>query len=269
MGNSRQSVGLTPRCIYCRETKPIEQFNREHVVPDAFGKFDGNLVLNGVVCWACNQYFGDSLDRRIARDTIEGLDRYEHGVRRPDTRTAIGRFGVMRASVDGGFYDGAQVWWGPKDDDPGRLVLFPFPQVGIADDTGHQIWFPAEEIPNRHELAAHGFAPGTPITIKLFGVSGEAAQAALGAKGFVLSPLETLDDPNAGEDVDIHITGTIDRTVMRGIAKIAFNYLAFQFGEVAAMPQFDAVREFIRYDAADGANPVHLAKGDMVAGLPA
>lgn len=35
-------------CIYCLEKKPDDQFNREHVVPEAFGKFtDSGLSLKG------------------------------------------------------------------------------------------------------------------------------------------------------------------------------------------------------------------------------
>jgi len=39
------------RCIWCLETKPESAFNREHVIPEAFGKFENNLVLNRQRFW--------------------------------------------------------------------------------------------------------------------------------------------------------------------------------------------------------------------------
>ena len=33
------------RCIHCLAEKPDSSFNREHVLPEAFGTFEGNLVL--------------------------------------------------------------------------------------------------------------------------------------------------------------------------------------------------------------------------------
>jgi hypothetical protein len=73
----------TSTCLYCRETKDANVFNREHVLPEAFGKYEGNFVLKGVVCEACNTYFANHLDIKLARDSIEGLDRYREDRVRP------------------------------------------------------------------------------------------------------------------------------------------------------------------------------------------
>lgn len=42
-------------CIYCMEEKGKALFNRDHVIPEAFGTFDDYLVLTSV-CQACNQF---------------------------------------------------------------------------------------------------------------------------------------------------------------------------------------------------------------------
>jgi hypothetical protein len=71
-------------CIYCRTTRPNREFDREHVLPAAFGAFKDSLVLHHAVCKLCNSYFGRTIDRRLARESIEGLERYQFGVKPPE-----------------------------------------------------------------------------------------------------------------------------------------------------------------------------------------
>lgn len=74
---------MSRTCIYCREVKPPEAFDREHVLPQAFGTFTrDNLVLD-CVCRDCNGLFGRTIDQKLARDTVEGLERYRQGLRSP------------------------------------------------------------------------------------------------------------------------------------------------------------------------------------------
>lgn len=255
-----------PKCLYCHEVKNASAFNREHVVPEAFGTFEHNMVLQQVVCEACNTYFGSHLDVRLARDSIEGLDRYEHGVKRPRATTMFGRAGLLRARVnDGGFYQGAQVWWGPSGDGK-NLVLRPVPQCGVSDESGKQVWFEVDKLPARSDL--EDFGQGVPLTLKPFGADFAEVEALLKEKGYAPSPLEQLGSPPPGP-IDIHITGTIDRVLMRSIAKVAFNYLAYHYEGIARMEQFDAIRRYIRYDIVPSASPVSLSAGEFLAGLPA
>ena len=50
-------------CIYCLKLKAPQQFNRDHVVPELFGKFRHNLVLHRAVCTACNSTLGEETQR--------------------------------------------------------------------------------------------------------------------------------------------------------------------------------------------------------------
>ena len=257
-----------PKCLYCHEVKEADAFNRERVIPEAFGGFEENMVLKLVVCETCNTYFANHLELRLARDSIEGLDRYEHGIKSPTSETTFGRAALLRARVnDGGFYHGAQVWWGPSDDGKG-LVLRPVPQYGVSDDSGKQIWFEFDKLPARSELEAHGFARGVPLTLKPFGVGPTEAEVQLRGTGYSPSPMEQFGSPPA-EPIDVHIRGVIDRVLMRCIAKIAFNYLAYHYEGIARMEQFDATRQYIRYDVAQSTSPVSLSSDEFLAGLPA
>jgi hypothetical protein len=55
----------------------------EHVLSEAFGKFEEPLKLRYCVCQDCNQYFGDQLELRFARGAFEGMLRYQKSVRQP------------------------------------------------------------------------------------------------------------------------------------------------------------------------------------------
>jgi hypothetical protein len=84
------------KCIYCLENKPEDSFTKaEHVIPQSFGLFQDNFTLNQqhnkTVCNDCNQYFGDNLEIALARDTVEGLSRYEHGIRSPKDFKSLGK----------------------------------------------------------------------------------------------------------------------------------------------------------------------------------
>ena len=53
-----------PTCIYCRATGVV--FDRDHVIPEAFGMFENNFVLT-CVCKSCNKFFGDELELVLGR----------------------------------------------------------------------------------------------------------------------------------------------------------------------------------------------------------
>lgn len=71
----------TRTCIYCFEEKTFVRgeggdFNKEHVVPEAFAKVNDSLTLVGSVCTQCNKYFGEKLDPILARGTVEAVHRF-------------------------------------------------------------------------------------------------------------------------------------------------------------------------------------------------
>lgn len=72
-------------CIYCLRELPKSKFNREHVIPEAFGKFKDNFVLHNTVCEDCNQHFGDNLDLILGRGSFEALQRIEEEIKSPES----------------------------------------------------------------------------------------------------------------------------------------------------------------------------------------
>jgi hypothetical protein len=67
------------RCIFC--LRQGVEFNREHIIPKGFGRFGGKTPIftkaDEIVCKECNQTFGDDIDRRLCRQTVEGLKRIQ------------------------------------------------------------------------------------------------------------------------------------------------------------------------------------------------
>lgn len=247
--------------------KDVTRFNREHVVPESFGRFQKNFVLKNVVCSDCNDYFGRTLDLKLARESIEGLERYQIGTKSPAKETRFGLSEALTARInDGGFHDGARVYWGPSSGQ-GRLVLLPFPQYGVSDGR-ETTWFAGDALPARQDLPKYGFDLAREITVKPFGIEQELARAQLGSLGYRTS-LEQLGETTAGAEVGIRLSGSIDRTLRRAVAKITFNYLAFHYPAIATMEQFSTLRRYVRYDEILGADPVTLSSQPLVAGTTA
>lgn len=255
-----------PTCLYCLKDKPVAEFNREHVVPEAFGKFEDNFVLHETVCADCNSYFGNTLDLKLGRYSIEGLDRYDADVRRPDAKTRFGGTPTLSARInDGGFADGAEVYWAAAADGS-RLVLHLYPQFGVTDGV-RTVWFRSEELPQRNDLSSHGFAEEAAISVKTVGMAADFAHGLLAAKGYNTSRPEVAGGTREGEEIDIRISGQVDRVLRRAIAKIACNYLAHEYPAIAAMPQTLAVRQFVRYGTPEDFNPIALSPKPLVAGV--
>lgn len=107
------------------------------------------------------------------------------------------------------------------------------------------------------------------ISVKCVGMPAESAQEQLSAKGYNTSKPEIAGGTSAGDELDIRISGQIDRVLRRAVAKIACNYLAHQFPAVARMPQTLAARRFVRYGLPEDFEPVALSPTAMVVGATA
>src|ERR1700733_12300571 len=73
------------KCIYCLQGKPPEEFNKEHVLGQAWGNFKRSSALPATtldcVCASCNDAFGRTFELLTARGSFEGLTRYSDGLR--------------------------------------------------------------------------------------------------------------------------------------------------------------------------------------------
>ena len=141
-----------PECIYCREEKADSAFNREHVVPESFGKFRSNLTLLKCVCTDCNSLFGRELDRLLARGSMEGLLRYSYGVKPLSDAEDFVQESITVSLSTADEWNGFKAQLRPV---PNDFEVVPVPQVGIRRlSTGTWQYIVEEELDS--ELQAAG-----------------------------------------------------------------------------------------------------------------
>jgi hypothetical protein len=235
------------KCIYCLKNLTVGSFKgREHVIPQAFGKFHPeNLVLHKMVCDECNTYLGKNVDRFLARDTLEGVERYRHGCkpgRIPHERSRV------KSQVATGEFEGAHVIEMPPDDEHAEDIGLSFYlQVGFYN-THLDKWrfFKVDEIPDKDELVKNGYSVEK---YKYIGNDDELEYlfSVLHEKGY---PVSDIGEKNRfGGKMVVEMEITIDRLIARAIGKICFNYLAWKTDlDFVLNSSFDPIRTFIRND---------------------
>ena len=263
MRTSRWWQRLTPRhtstlssekfmmhCIYCTEEKPVSSFRkREHVIPQAFGRFaPDNLILKGSVCDDCNQFFGNEIELFLCRDTFESMERLRHGMKPKEPLRNRRR---LKSKVIDGQFKGAIV----REKDlgkSGRINVERVVQAGFYHtQRGEYDFFEPKDIPSAEALIQDGYAIKN-VKILLIAKDGEELEnltSKLNELGFALdsSKTELIEQEPHEEIVPIETNLTLDRTIMRGFCKIAFNYLAYVAGNNFVLsPDFDPIRRYIR-----------------------
>ncbi len=243
-------------CIYCLEPKANDQFNREHVIPEAFGKFDSqsqkNLVLD-CVCTDCNTEFSKTIELKFGRDSIEGIDRYSSGMKPTSEFKSLGRKSTTVVEFKEGPNAGLRGHLCANPTNAPELRAKSFPYIGFAQERveeGRIRWFTLDAVPPKSELEQYGFVRGQVLLVHTREMAWEDARNLLTSKGYAPLP----DDPETtmppeGETFEMTTIVTIGRLEQRAVAKIALNYLAAVAGSgFARAPQFREVRNFVRHD---------------------
>jgi HNH endonuclease len=236
-----------PSCIYCGDERDATGFkSREHVLPDAFGRFSGALTLTDpVVCDACNAEFSRTLDIYLARDTPIGLARYLFGQKKPDEYKHLGRRATLHHRIDEGRLAGAAVTFAPGEE---ILDVRPLPQIGFgATPDGPFQWFLCSALPSKEQIRIL-VESGRRYVEFLEVLDMDGMLGTLSGLGLKIDDArETAPAGSRG----VHRTETsalLTQMFGRAIAKIGMNYLASQHGAaVARMAAFDAVRRYIRF----------------------
>jgi len=228
------------RCIWCTQKKPEEEFNREHVVPEAFGTFEQNFTLVHVVCAACNGFFSRELEPWLTRDSLEGFERYNYGQKPTTDFKSQGKRSTARVQLSEGPYAGA---WGYSVPGEEALGVRPFPQIGFSPSKeGPFEWFMLSDLPAKDDLLAKGFSGD--IHTRLCECNPAEVIELLAARGIKCTLTESFD-PSTGRAWVEHVfrPGVPHR---RALAKIALNYVAHQFGATIALePRFDPIRALV------------------------
>jgi hypothetical protein len=248
-------------CIYCRTQDQTRFKGVEHVVPQSFGRFGSETPTLQCVCDDCNGEFGKTLDAYLARETVEGVVRYNHGIlsteARPQKHLHIalddvpeaGQFAGMKVAIDGS---------------KGELMP-PLAQFQILNQkTGRTETYFKKQIEGLSLPEDQYGRPGDRSEsgtwkCAIFGVSKadhDEIVEALRANGIAFVPGEPFEAPTsaAGENqtfepisLPVVITGEVTLTHRRAHAKILMNFIAKYLGmDEALKPHWDFLRDFAR-----------------------
>lgn len=239
------------KCIYCLQDKPLSSFTKtEHIIPQSFGVFENNFTLNKIVCDNCNKFFGDNLEIALARDSIEGLQRFDHNIKKPSEFKTIGKSSRLEMKMPDGEFKGAYCY--PQySHEAQRVLSYPLPQLGFLKN-GIREYFLLDEIPDK-DYFLKDFNPQDPQAVIFFGCDSAVVDKIMKDRGitlknWILPDPSPTNDTSSKEIIDVlcDVEGTIDDTLMRAVAKIGFNYLAyFQGPDFVLHKDFDVIRKFI------------------------
>lgn len=252
------------RCLYCQEDKSENKYQKsEHVLPQSFGVFEHNFTLRNIVCDDCNHYFGNNLELALARDSMEGIARFSHGIKSPGEFKSFGRNSRIVMQVVEGDFEGVYVYR-EYSSEVDKIIIKPLPQIGFLIK-GKYKYFLLDEIPERKKLEEEGFDGKLSKSIRGLAVELDTLQNRLKEKDIRFEVKEEdVSPPSSSESLLCQISATVDQKIFRAIAKIAFNYLAYhQDPAFLHETSFDVIRRYIRY----GEQPTYrliLTKHDAI-----
>ena len=252
------------QCVYCKKTGEKSLFTREHVIPEAFGKFENNFTLLSEVCGECNQYFGDKLEIVLARGSYEAIARIEQELSPPESVENLIQDRIDISLSSSNEEKGLVLAFVERE---GRLNVEPKPQVRFSSKSGNDFYYvtidelndPAFDLPSDANLSDIAILAKSD---EMF----EMVSESLARKGieFVRTYDENIGDRIKGEPW-IEGQVTVDRLILRAIAKICFNYLTYIHGaEFSLSKEFDSIREFIRQEDSDHAEMVSVKKNGIL-----
>ena len=232
------------KCIYCLRDKTKEAFTKaEHVLPQSFGRFQDNLTLIDTVCDECNQYFGNNLELHLARNSLEGLDRYQHGIKQVADYKSLGSKSKMIIRLEEGEFKGAYAYLAYSEEHK-SFVPKPLPQIGFLNRKSRCYdYFLLDKIPARLE----DYDLSNPKGI-IFHGDPDLIRNKLKEKSIPFKLGGELPPTERRTHIDVMTRWTCDAEILRTIAKIAFNYFAYWEGSSTALrDNFNVIRQYIRY----------------------
>ena len=241
------------KCIYCLKQKPASEFSREHVIPQSFGLFQQNLVLDDEVCRACNEYFGKILDRILARESPQGVVRYLSG-QKPISELSKASRQRVHAQLDSDDPFKADDITFVKTDEGEGIALTP----GIKYWSSNNKWqfVSLTELESKNEALLDDLDRSQPVELIYTGKDEKKCKGQLTRIKAALGRLklgidideESVEQLKPGEKLRIAIDVVEGDLTRRAVAKIGFNYLTKTQGREFALNEgFNEVREYIRF----------------------
>jgi len=249
------------RCAYCLKSESETSFNnREHVIPQSLGLLDPDIffIKGDFVCDKCNNFFSD-LETLFIEDTWEGTiskdvirDRPRGLERRGKLFSLITDFPSQQDVFD--------KYHHYLEMNEGALISRFVPQISLIDKvTGKKIVHPFSEIAkasNSKKKRLQTRYKNRNFDVGIYALHDHQIDEAikiLQELNVAYNEKERATIKERPTSINVEIQGTITPTIVRVVAKIAFNYLIYsadQEGSVAEIfgEEFNNLRRFIMGD---------------------
>jgi len=266
-------------CIYCLQKKIFfsrkkdrrnSEFNREHVVHAALApEMQNTATLIGRVCIQCNQYFGNTIDTELTRGGFEGFQRFDLGFKSTkelhEFREKELKFGAFVPRSNQFVETRTQL-----HDLNGKVGTKVEPFVLIhSRQRGQKIVINQQDLSKIQQLIQQEDLDLSKMTFCTNGSKHEE-QRLINILEFHGITVIGSTSENTPSRVLVHSYTPSSETI-RGIAKIAFNYLAFlcekKDPELVLSPEFDEIRKYIRYGINPANRPVEMIPGGQINGF--
>ncbi len=251
-------------CIYCKLERDLSAFNREHVIPEAFGSFEQNLTLLRCVCFDCNDEFGKTIDLTLGRDSIEAILRFFHGVKAAREARELRQ---QRLTVTLGEDD--PEWAGCRvevSEEEGEAAITLVPQVRFTLRSGGSVFITETELLDETKPLPEDIVPGHGV--RLISNSDEMDErliTILAKRGIRFTKEREGGPPPSNQGRSpVELRMRFDPIFLRSVAKIAFNYAAWAAGATFVLGEaFDTTRAFIRHGTRPP-YPVVVPRGEPI-----
>ena len=134
-------------CIYCKQVKDENDFNREHVVPRMMGRYTDGLVLSQYqVCEECNSYFSKEIENKVGLNSYEAFLRMKSGTKRMSNGRKVHGPRISFTGQDG-LFNGLSFIPIADDSAPEGFRLEIEPCIGIKTSKDEYDYYKIEELP--------------------------------------------------------------------------------------------------------------------------
>lgn len=259
-------------CIYCKDID--REKNIEHVIPQLLGLYGSQtMTLYDMVCQECNSYFSEELELSFGRDSVYGIlyraisglfseQKFSKSIRHHRKKLFLNmyypKYGTILVDV--------------KLNSDRLFEIRLAEQFNILNSTkGICVHYPLNQLPHRSVLDALGLPMTRPhisylgpflstdeMPEKVNQIHQKIQEAGINQN---MKPNKIDLLPPMPNDSPLMFSSTIDDTIIRTIAKIGFNYFAYNVGYHMTLSEyFNDIRNYIRYGIKTNYQLVRLTK---------
>jgi len=234
-------------------------------MPQGLGKFEQNWTILDV-CDECNGRLGRELDLNLTRDSFEAYLRLETQLKLPVEAVNLRNRRIKATLQASGPLNGSRIVMGTT---PTGDTLIPIPAAQVGFRRAGEDWIFLTEGELSKEAIAKA-VKGSQVEVRVFAESGGLGriQKRLSELGFSFQVLEQqFDIAIPHERIQVTFDFAVDTTILRAVAKIAFNYATKLLGgAVTRRKEFDGIREFIAKGIGDWKTLVTVNQGSPLVG---